>query len=233
MNKRIFVASLAALVVFASGCTTTSGGSSDPAARRKSIDTTVDAALGELYRQVPGSRDLVNRAQGVLVFPNVLEAGFMFGASRGHGALRVGGATVSYHATTSGSFGLQAGAQSTAVFVLFMTQDALDRFRSSNGWTVGADASVTLLSVGRLRADDFGHGAAAGDRLRALEPRPDGWHLDSTARASRRSTCEPAPGPPAAGQPPAAGGIACHPAWRQPSSRGPARHGRTAGGAGR
>ncbi|HSW34013.1 MAG TPA: YSC84-related protein [Steroidobacteraceae bacterium] len=148
MNKRFFVASLAALVVFASGCTTTSGGSSDPAARRKSIDTTVDAALGELYRQVPGSRDLVNRAQGVLVFPSVLEAGFIVGASRGDGALRVGGKTVSYHATTSGSFGLQAGAQSTAMFLLFMTKDALANFQNSRGWTVGADASVTLLTVG-------------------------------------------------------------------------------------
>jgi lipid-binding SYLF domain-containing protein len=97
---------------------------------------------------VPGSRDLVGRAAGVVVFPNVMEAGFVFGASRGQGALRVGGKTVSYHATTSGSFGLQAGAQSTAVFLLFMTQDALQRFQNSRGWTVGADASVTLLTVG-------------------------------------------------------------------------------------
>jgi lipid-binding SYLF domain-containing protein len=148
MNKSIFIASLAALVVFASGCTTTSGGSGDPVARRRSIDTTVDAALGELYRQVPGSQDLVNRAHGVLVFPSVLEAGFIVGASRGDGALRVGGKTVSYHATTSGSFGLQAGAQSTAMFLLFMTKDALASFQNSRGWTVGADASVTLLTVG-------------------------------------------------------------------------------------
>ena len=67
MNKRIFVASLAALMVFASGCTTTGGGSSDPAARRKSIDTSVDAALGELYRQVPGSRDATSTAAGRVI----------------------------------------------------------------------------------------------------------------------------------------------------------------------
>lgn len=62
--------------------------------------------------------------------------------------MRVGGKTKSFHATTSGSFGLQAGAQSTAVFLLFMTDEALKRFQNSSGWTVGADASVTLLSVG-------------------------------------------------------------------------------------
>ena len=108
----------------------------------------MDSSLSTLFQQVPDSRDLVGRAAGVLVFPNVMEAGFVFGASRGQGALRVGGKTVSYHATTSGSFGLQAGAQSTAVFVLFMTQDALQRFQNSRGWTVGADASVTLITAG-------------------------------------------------------------------------------------
>ena len=148
MNKRIFVASLAAMVVLASGCTTSGSGTGDPAARRAAIDASVDSALSTLYQQVPDSRDLIGRAEGVLVFPNVMAAGFVVGASRGQGALRVGGRTVSYHATTSGSFGLQAGAQSTAVFVLFMTQEALQRFQNSSGWTVGADASVTLIAAG-------------------------------------------------------------------------------------
>ena len=148
MNKRLFIATLASVVVFAAGCTTSGPGTGDPAARRKAIDAAVDSSLSTLFQQVPDSRDLVGRAAGVLVFPNVMEAGFVVGASRGQGALRVGGKTVSYHATTSGSLGLQAGAQSTAVFLLFMTQDALQRFQNSRGWTVGADASVTLLTVG-------------------------------------------------------------------------------------
>jgi lipid-binding SYLF domain-containing protein len=29
-----------------------------------------------------------------------------------------------------------------------MTEDTLNRFRSSNGWSIGADASVALLTVG-------------------------------------------------------------------------------------
>jgi len=148
MNKRHFIASLAAVAVLAAGCTTSGPGTGDPAARRKAIDASVDSSLSTLFQQVPDSRDLVGRAAGVLVFPNVMEAGFVVGASRGQGALRVGGKTVSYHATTSGSFGLQAGAQSTAVFLLFMTQDALKRFENSRGWTVGADATVTLITVG-------------------------------------------------------------------------------------
>ncbi len=147
MNKRI-LSVLAVFLVLACGCTTTGPSSGDSDTRRRAIDAEVDNALARLYGQVEGSQQLVGRAKGVLVFPSVMEAGFIVGASRGQGALRIGGKTASYHATTSGSFGLQAGAQSTAVFLLFMTDDALRRFQNSSGWTVGADASVTLVSVG-------------------------------------------------------------------------------------
>ncbi len=147
-NRRNVLAALVAVgLALVGGCTTTGAGS-DPAARRASIDANVDLALQELFRQIPSSRDLVNQARGVLVFPDVLRAGFMVGASRGQGALRVGGTTRSYHSTTSGSFGIQAGAQSSAVFLLFMTAEALERFQNSSGWQIGADASVTLVSVG-------------------------------------------------------------------------------------
>lgn len=148
MHKRTFIALLAALLVMASGCTTTGTRSGDPATRRQAIDASVDNALATLYQQEPGSRELVSRARAVLVFPAVLEAGFIIGASRGEGALRVGGKSVSFHRTTAGSIGLQAGAQSTAMFVLFMTEDALRRFQNSRGWTAGVDASVTMISVG-------------------------------------------------------------------------------------
>lgn len=148
MNKRHFLAAMVGVLVLASGCTTTGPGGGDPATRRQTIDSGVDNALSTLFRQDPGAQQLVNRARGVLVFPAVLEAGFVVGAWRGDGALRKGGKTVSYHRTTGGSFGLQAGAQSTAVILLFMTDDALARFEASKGWTAGVDASVTLLTVG-------------------------------------------------------------------------------------
>jgi len=82
------------------------------------------------------------------VFPSVLQAGFVVGGQYGEGALRVGGESVGYYSTVSGSFGFQAGAQSKAVIFLFMTQDALDHFRSLDGWSAGADASVALVKVG-------------------------------------------------------------------------------------
>jgi lipid-binding SYLF domain-containing protein len=146
MNMRILLAALAAMLLL--GACTTTGGGRDADARRANIETGTDSALAELYRQVPGSRELIGRSRAVLVFPNVLQAGLGFGASRGDGALRINGKTASFHTTTSGSFGLQAGAQSTSVFLVFMTDSALRGFQNSSGWTVGADASVTLITVG-------------------------------------------------------------------------------------
>lgn len=131
------------------GCTTTMKGdstSSTPA--RASIDAQVDASLSKLYTNVPGSRELVAKSRGVLVFPAVVGASFVVGAQYGRGALRVNGRTEAYYSTTAGSLGFQAGAQSKAVIYLFTTQQALDKFRSSKGWTVGADATVAVANIG-------------------------------------------------------------------------------------
>jgi len=151
MNKRGFLmagASVAALSMLSSGCTTSDGGSGDPAARRKAIDADVDRALSQLYEQARGSRELVSSARGVLVFPSVVSAGFIVGGTHGTGALRKGGVTVRHYSMTAASVGLLAGAQSKSVFYLFMNEDALRRFETSSGWTVGADASVALINVG-------------------------------------------------------------------------------------
>ena len=161
MQRRHFVtASVAALAyggLLLSGCSTTTGSGESAAtdmAKRQSIDASVDGALAKLYTSVQGSRELVGKAQGILVFPSVLQVGFVVGGQYGEGALRVGGSTAGYYSTISGSFGLQAGAQSKAIIFLFMTQDALDKFRNADGWSVGGDASVALVKMGANGAID-------------------------------------------------------------------------------
>ncbi|MGF6605375.1 BPSL1445 family SYLF domain-containing lipoprotein [Paraburkholderia tuberum] len=161
MNRRNFVHTLALTSMAASlalaGCTTTGGSgqsATTDAAKRQEIDAAVNGALSKLFDTVQGSHELVSKAQGVLVFPSVRKAAFIVGGEYGEGALRVGGATVGYFSTAAASFGLQAGAQSTAVFFLFMTKDSLEKFRNAKGWSVGADASVSLLKVGATGAID-------------------------------------------------------------------------------
>ena len=131
------------------GCSTTpmSGGSTT-ASKRQGIDAGVAATLSKLSSTIPGSQELVNKARGVLVFPSVLAAGFGFGGEYGEGALRVGGKNVDYYSTASASFGLQIGAQSKAIVFLFMTEEALNKFRNSKGWTAGVDGSVAVIKAG-------------------------------------------------------------------------------------
>ncbi|EEA04208.1 putative lipoprotein [Burkholderia sp. H160] len=118
------------------------------AAKRHEIDAKVNETLTRLFETVGGSKELVSKANGVLVFPSVIKAGFVAGGEYGQGALRVGGKSVGYYSTAAASFGLQAGAQSKAMIFLFMTHDALESFRNSKGWSVGGEGSVALLKVG-------------------------------------------------------------------------------------
>jgi lipid-binding SYLF domain-containing protein len=151
MDKRTFLAagaSVAALSVFSTGCTTTSGVSGDPDARRRTINADVDNALSRLYREAAGSQELVARSAGVLVFPTVVSGGFIVGGSHGQGALRKAGKTAGFYSISAASVGLTAGGQSRALFILFITPDALKRFEASSGWTAGVDSSVALITVG-------------------------------------------------------------------------------------
>ncbi|KVG16279.1 YSC84-related protein [Burkholderia thailandensis] len=161
MHKRNLVLKAAAALVVGSlalaGCTTTPdkpANAATNASKRQAIDASVDATLSRMYSTVPGSRELVAKSRGVLVFPDVIQAGLIIGGQTGNGALRVGGATVGYYNTSSLSVGLQAGAQSKAIVFLLMTQDALDKFRGSDGWAAGADASVALVKMGANGAID-------------------------------------------------------------------------------
>ena len=131
------------------GCTTTSSSAeaSGPTARA-AMDQNVDATLQRLYKAAPGSQELVQRAAGVLVFPGVVGGSFVVGVDHGKGALREGGKTTGYYATTGGSIGFQAGGQSKAVVYVFNTNDALNKFKNSNGWSAGADATVAAGKIG-------------------------------------------------------------------------------------
>ena len=131
------------------GCTTTRpGDTGSTSSARTSLDAQADAALSKLYSTVPGSRELVAKSQGVLVFPAVVGASLGVGAEYGRGVLRAGGRSQAYYSTTAGSIGFQAGAQSKAVIYLFTTQESLAKFRSSKGWTAGADATVAVATIG-------------------------------------------------------------------------------------
>jgi len=114
----------------------------------KEIDAGADASLDRFTFDVRGSKELLKKAKGVLVFPWVFKAGIGIGGEYGEGALRIKDKTVDYYSTAAASIGFQLGGQKKTIILVFLDQDTLDRFRAGSGWKIGADASVAVLVVG-------------------------------------------------------------------------------------
>ena len=112
------------------------------------IDIGVNATMERFKNEVPGASEFLGRSSGALVFPSVIKAGVGIGGEYGEGALRIGGKNVAYYSTAAASIGFQLGAQSKSVVLVFMSQEALENFRSSKGWKAGVDGSVALVKWG-------------------------------------------------------------------------------------
>ena len=145
----VIAAAVAAGSMTMVACTTTNTQTAEaPRADSTTVNTRANAALERLYTNAPGSKEMIANAKGVLIFPSVVGGSFVVGVEHGRGVLRVGGKHDSEYSTTGASIGWQAGGQSKAVIYVFNTQEALDKFRASNGWSVGADANVAAGRVG-------------------------------------------------------------------------------------
>lgn len=118
------------------------------AASAETIDAEVNVALTKFYEEVKGGKALLAKANAVLVFPNVVKAGFGFGGEYGEGALRINGATVDYYNVASASVGLQIGVQVRTEVILFMEPSALEGFRRGGNWEAGIDGSIALVTLG-------------------------------------------------------------------------------------
>jgi lipid-binding SYLF domain-containing protein len=104
------------------------------------IDARVDTTRDFLFDRYPGTRDLAMQARGILYMPVITEAGFGLGGGWGQGALRINDITVDYYSATRATIGFQIGAQQYSHALFFMTEEALNGFRTSDGWALGAEA---------------------------------------------------------------------------------------------
>ena len=118
------------------------------AGSKDEINAEVREAVANFYKHTSAGKELAGKAAGMLVFPNVIKAGIGIGGEFGEGALLVGGKTAAYYNIAAASIGFQLGAQARSQIVLFMTADALAKFRSSQGWKAGVDGSVALATLG-------------------------------------------------------------------------------------
>jgi lipid-binding SYLF domain-containing protein len=122
------------------------------AASRAEIDQNVDFALQKLYDSSPAAKRLSAKAKGILVFPSIVKAGFIFGGQYGDGALLINGRTAGYYRTVSFSYGLQAGVQSFGYALFFMTQPAMNYLWKSGGWEIGVGPSIVIVDKGLAKS---------------------------------------------------------------------------------
>ena len=110
--------------------------------------------LGMPDKGIP--RDLLNKAECVVVFPSVKKAAFVVGASYGRGVMtcrsgqnfRGSWSAPAMFAMEGGSFGFQIGGQATDFVLLIMNEKGATSVMSSKV-KLGADASIAGGPVGR------------------------------------------------------------------------------------
>lgn len=130
---------------------TTGGIYSANAATAEDLDKDSRQALNKLVETNPTARNIDKSAKAVLIFPNIVKAGLIFGGSYGEGELIVGNKVEDYYNSVSGSWGLQAGAQSYGYVVFLMNDKALKYLRETKGWEIGVGPTVVVVDEGAAK----------------------------------------------------------------------------------
>ena len=118
------------------------------AATAQDLDRDAQQALQTLTQTNPLAARLSHTAKAVLVFPNIVKAGLVFGGGYGEGELLTGSKVDGYYNSVTGSWGLQAGAQSYGYVVFLMTNKAVRYVHQSHGWEIGVGPTVVVVNEG-------------------------------------------------------------------------------------
>jgi lipid-binding SYLF domain-containing protein len=151
MKKAIIVMQILLAGAVLTGCQTWSR-SEGPGTgtNQASIELDRDArdSLQKLFQSSATARNLYPSAKAVLIFPNVVKAGLIFGGQLGQGALLVNNKTEGYYRTTAASYGLQAGAQSFGYAMFLMSDKAIRYLDETHGWEIGVGPTVVIMDEG-------------------------------------------------------------------------------------
>jgi lipid-binding SYLF domain-containing protein len=161
MRTAIGSIALTALFLISSGCST----APKTQEQKKSLVAEADAALTSMEARDPSLRDLVDRAPGYVMFPDVGTAGAGIGGAYGRGIVYERGRPVGFAELNQGSIGLQLGAESYSELIVFENDAALNRLKSGD-FDVGAEAHAVALKAGAGKAATFQGGAAVFQHTR-------------------------------------------------------------------
>jgi len=105
-------------------------------------------ALEALYKKNPIAAEVSKHAKAVLVFPNIVKAGLVFGGAYGEGVLTKNEKVAGYYNSVTASWGWQAGAESYRYVVFLMSNKAVNYLDKSKGWEIGVGPTVVVVNEG-------------------------------------------------------------------------------------
>ena len=111
------------------------------------IDAEADAAIERLYK-LDGGKAFAEKAEALLIMPNVGKGALIVGIEHGKGVLRIDDKTVDYYSMSAGSLGLQIGGEAKDIIIAFLTSEALEQFRASKNWEAGVDGNIAMIKAG-------------------------------------------------------------------------------------
>lgn len=108
-------------------------------------------ALQTLTKSNPTAASMAKNARAVLIFPNIVKAGIVFGGAYGEGTMMKGGHVTDYYNSVTGSWGLQLGAQSYGYAVFLMSPKSVEYIDKSSGWEIGVGPTVVVVDEGMAK----------------------------------------------------------------------------------
>lgn len=152
MKKRVLPVLAACLALAAIVTLNAQDDPKDEIKRITEAATVLDEIMGAADKAVP--RSVMEKAEGIAVFPSLIKAGIGIGGQRGHGVLSVrnknggGWSNPAFLTITGGSVGAQFGVQAIDLVLVINNQRGLEQL-VKNQFKVGADAGVAAGPVGR------------------------------------------------------------------------------------
>ena len=142
---------------FLGGATLFTGMLLSPLARAQSDQLSVIQGAEKVLRDLRkdkafgNAQQLLRRARGVMIVPNLLKGGFFVGGEGGEGVIlargREGWGQPAFYVIGAASFGLQIGAEAAEVILFFMTEKGLNGVLN-NDFKIGAQAGITVVTLG-------------------------------------------------------------------------------------
>lgn len=150
MTARLSVCALALVLLLAP--TTRLGAQTDEADRVKESAVVLNEIMKASDSAIPTS--VLDKAEGIAIFPGTVRGGFIVGAERGRGIISARDektkmwSTPAFLTITGGSLGLQIGVRATDLVLVIQNRRGLENL-VRNEWKVGAGAAATAGPVGR------------------------------------------------------------------------------------